>query len=685
MQKDFFTMNMNDKITVLSGVAKKRAELYQKLGIVTVGDLLEHFPRDYIDYTEPVKITDAQINENAVIYARVKAKLPAARIRQGLVLYKAVLDDGSDQITVTIYNNRFAYDALTVGKEYRLYGRISSGFTRKELNSPIVIPADAPHLIMPKYHLTEGLTGQMLITNMEQALSCVTEQIEEFLPKEICQRFKLCTEEYAYRNIHFPESSHGAKISRHRLGFDELVVMQCSMGLLKNDTKEITGCKMTPADIKQFWNSLPFEPTNAQQRATCDIMADMCKDAPMNRLVQGDVGSGKTAVAAAACWFAAQNGCQSALMAPTEILARQHYSTLKDFLEPLGITVGCLTGSITPKEKAQLKSKLADGSCTVVTGTHALISESTEFMQLGLVITDEQHRFGVNQRRLFAMKGEKPHKLVMSATPIPRTLALIMYGDLDISIINELPKGRQPIKTHAVTGKLRSRALGFVRQALDEGRQAYIVCPMIDESDSSAELQAAAAYAEKISHGELKGYSIGLLHGKMPAAQKDEVMAQFKSGEIQVLVSTTVIEVGVDVPNATVIMIESSDRFGLSQLHQLRGRVGRGKYSSTCILLTDNLTEETRSRLRIMSSTTDGFVIAEEDLKMRGAGDFFGSRQSGLPPLKAADLYNDRELLADTSAAAKLLLEASPDLKKYPLLRQKALALLEQTGAEGMN
>ena len=321
----------------------------------------------------------------------------------------------------------------------------------------------------------------------------------------------------------------------------------------------------------------------------------------------------------------------------------------------------------------------------MITGTHALISESTEFKRLGLVITDEQHRFGVNQRKLFAMKGEKPHKLVMSATPIPRTLALIVYGDLDISVINELPKGRQPVETYAVTGKLRSRALGFVKKELDAGRQGYIVCPMIDDENGESEIQAAAAYAKKISENELKGYSIGLLHGKMLPAEKDAVMADFKEGKISLLVSTTVIEVGVDVPNATVIMIESADRFGLSQLHQLRGRVGRGKYKSTCILVTDTATEETRARLKIISSTSDGFAIAEEDLKLRGAGDFFGSRQSGLPPLKAADLYNDRELLADTSTAAKMLLERSPDLSEFPLLKRRAETLLSQNGAEGMN
>lgn len=678
-------MKMTDKITALSGVAAKRAVLYNKLGIETVGDLIEHFPKSYTDYSETVKIADAPINEQAVIKGFVTKKIPAARIRQGLVLYKVIVDDGSDTLTVVLYNNRFAYEALELDKEYRLFGRISGGFTRKEMNTPQVIAADETRLIRPKYALTEGLSPQMVITNMTEALRCVSEQVEEFIPDDIRHKYELCTEEYALRNIHFPESAHAAEISRRRLGFDELLVMQCAMGLLRDRSREVTGCPMKPVDIGEFERSLPFEMTGAQKRACGEIFKDMCGITPMNRLVQGDVGSGKTAVAAAACWFAYKNGCQSALMAPTEILARQHYATLKSFLEPLGINVGCLTGSMTQKQKNEIKAQLKSGDINVITGTHALISESTEFERLGLVITDEQHRFGVNQRKLFAMKGEKPHKLVMSATPIPRTLSLIIYGDLDISIINELPKGRQPVETYAVTGKLRSRALGFVKKELDAGRQGYIVCPMIDETDGNSELQAAKAYAEKIAAGELKGYTVGLLHGKMLPAEKDAVMADFKEGKIQLLVSTTVIEVGVDVPNATVIMIESSDRFGLSQLHQLRGRVGRGQYKSTCILLTDNATEETRARLKIMSSLHDGFAIAEEDLKMRGGGDFFGSRQSGLPPLKVADLYSDRQLLGDSSNAAKEILKNSPDLSEYPVLKEKAELLLDENGSEGMN
>ncbi|MBQ5333592.1 MAG: ATP-dependent DNA helicase RecG [Oscillospiraceae bacterium] len=484
-------MKITDKITALSGVAAKRAAIYNKLGIETVGDLISHYPKDYIDYSETVKIADAPVNEQAVIKGFVTQKIPAARIRQGLVIYKVIVDDGSDTLTVVLYNNRFAYEALEKDKEYRLFGRVTGGFTRKEMNTPQIIPAEETRLIRPKYSLTEGLTAQMVITNMTEALRSVSEQIEEFIPDDIRQRYELCTEEYACRNIHFPESSHAAEISRRRLGFDELLIMQCAMGLMRDRSRETTGCPMKMKDIAEFEASLPFEMTGAQKKACGEIFSDMCGQTPMNRLVQGDVGSGKTAVAAAACWLAAENGCQSALMAPTEILARQHYATLKGFLEPMGIKVGCLTGSMTQKKKNEIKAELSSGEINVITGTHALISESTEFKRLGLVITDEQHRFGVNQRKLFAMKGEKPHKLVMSATPIPRTLSLIIYGDLDISIINELPKGRQPVETYAVTGKLRSRALGFVKKELDAGRQGYIVCPMVEETDAAGELQAA--------------------------------------------------------------------------------------------------------------------------------------------------------------------------------------------------
>ncbi|MCR5168402.1 MAG: ATP-dependent DNA helicase RecG [Oscillospiraceae bacterium] len=677
-------MDINSPIEALPGIGKKRAELYHKLGIHTMEELIFYFPRDYIDYTTPVPIGEAPINEHSVISAVIKQKLPAARIRPGLTLYKLVGADDTDSVTITYYNNPYAADKLTVGSEYRFFGRVTGGFMRKEMNSPQYIGSDEQCMCRPVYKLTEGLTANMLTQNMLAALKCVGDDHPDPLPAAIRQKYELCTEGYALHNIHFPESDHGAELARRRLSFDELLILSLGMSVLKYRNRQTTAHTMDIFDISEFFRALPFEPTNAQKRVCGEIFADMCGKYPMNRLVQGDVGSGKTAVAAAACWLAVKNGCQAALMAPTEILAVQHAGTLSGFLSPLGIKVACLTGSLTPKRKKEIREQLADGSIDVVAGTHALISESTEFRSLGLVITDEQHRFGVNQRKAFAGKGDSPHKLVMSATPIPRTLGLIIYGDLDISVLDELPRGRSPVETYAVTGKLRSRALGFVKKQLEEGRQGYIVCPLITDSEQS-EAMAAQSYKEKLENGMFSGYTVGLLHGQMSGAEKDAVMADFKDGKIDLLVCTTVVEVGVDVPNATIMMIENADRFGLSQLHQLRGRVGRGKYKSSCILLTDNLNDETRERLKIISSTNDGFRISDEDMRLRGMGDFFGERQHGIMQLKIADIAGDRKLLSQTQQAAGELLENDPTLDRYPLLKTRIEKLFSQNAENGMN
>lgn len=678
-------MKINSPITELNGVGAKRAELYKKLNIHTVGDLLEHYPRGYIDYSCPQEIQSAQVYEHAVIKALVTKKIPAARIRQGLVIYKVIVSDGSDNMTITLYNNRFAYEALTLGEEYIFSGKVSGNFTRKEMNTPMFIKADETHLLRPVYSLTEGLTSNMLITNITQALQSVDEgEFVDHIPNFIRQKYKLPAFEYSMQNIHFPGDSNIALAAKKRIAFDELLTLQLGMMMIKKRSRTLAGCKMSPDSrvMKEFAEKLPFTLTNAQLHASEEIIADMCRDYPMNRLIQGDVGSGKTAVAAAAALFAYKNGTQTALMAPTEILARQHYGTLKALLEPHGIKVCCLTGSIPQKQRKILNAQIAAGEFDVITGTHALISDSTEFKRLGLVIMDEQHRFGVNQRARLAGKGENPHRLVMSATPIPRTLALIIYGDLDISVLNELPKGRQKIETFAVTSKLRSRAYGFIKKQLDEGRQAYIVCPMIEEGES--ELAAAEAYAKTLSQGEFRDYSIGLLHGKMSALEKDEAMERFKSGEIKLMVATTVVEVGVDVPNASVIMIENAERFGLSQLHQLRGRVGRGSFQSYCILVAGTVNDETRERLKIMTETSDGFKISEYDLKLRGAGDFFGERQHGLPEMKMADIASDRELISKAQAAAKDIIDRSPDLNEYPLLKADIEKMFSSGAAEAL-
>ncbi|MCM1024034.1 MAG: ATP-dependent DNA helicase RecG [Prevotella sp.] len=664
-------MTKNTPIRQLKGVGEKRAELYSKIGIHTVGDLIFHFPRRYTDYSEHMPAELAPIGEHAVIKAMVVKKNPAARIRQGLTLYKVFAEDeGGTRFTVTYYNNRFAADALHEGEEYLFSGKVSGNFTRKEMNSPTVLKADEENLLRPVYPLTEGLTAAMVTANVTEVLTQAGDGFfADALPDGLRLEYSLSTLEYALKNIHFPKDGHAAEIARRRLAFDELLRLQLGMILIKDRTRAETGCKMSPRpkDMEDFFKSLPFEMTNAQKRAADDIVGDMLGGSPMNRLLQGDVGSGKTAVAAAAALFAAKNGYQTALMAPTEILAAQHFATLSEMLEPLGVSVCRVTGSMTKKQRAETAEKIASGDCKVAVGTHALISGSTVFGNLGLVITDEQHRFGVGQRSALAEKGVDPHKLVMSATPIPRTLALIIYGDLDISVLNELPKGRQKTETYAVTSKLRERALGFVKKQLDEGGQAYIVCPMIEENEN--ELAAAKGYAEGLKKTVLAEYRAGLLHGKMHAAEKDRVMTAFKEHELDILVATTVVEVGVDVPNANIIVIENADRFGLSQLHQLRGRVGRGKSKSYCVLIAGNVTDESRQRLEIMTKTSDGFEISEYDLKMRGAGDFFGSRQHGLPDLKIADIAADRELLADCQRAARELLAESPGLEKFPALK----------------
>lgn len=655
-------MKLSDSITVLNGVGAKRAELYKKLGIETVRDLLYHFPRNYIDYSSPVFISDSVLNENNVLCVRIEKRLSPAFIRKGMTIFKAVASDESGEITIVIYNSEYLFNTLSTGGKYILYGKVTGNLLRREITSPMILKADSECKIQPVYHITEGLTQQMMRVTVKNALPALDGEIYEPVPKRYLIPNNLASLVFALENIHFPKDARSLSIARNRLVFDEFLILQLGMSMIKGKSRLETGCTMKAVSLQRFSESLPFEMTGAQKNAVADCVCDMQKKSAMNRLVQGDVGSGKTAVAAACAYFAAKNGFQTALMAPTEILATQHYETLRKFLEPLGIRVCLLTGSMTVRNKNLTKKLLVQGDFEVAVGTHALIQSDTYFNNLGLVITDEQHRFGVEQRALLSQKGNNPHKLVMSATPIPRTLALMIYGDLDISVLNELPKGRKPVNTYAVTGKLRDRAFNFVKERLDEGRQAYIVCPMIEETE--LDLQSVEKYSAEISQNQFKDYNVGLLHGKMPAEKKEEIMTEFKRGEIQLLVSTTVVEVGVDVPNAAVMVIENADRFGLSQLHQLRGRVGRGEHQSYCILITDNVTEDSKNRLKILSKTNDGFKISEEDLKLRGPGDFFGQRQHGLPSLKIADMAENIEVLHQAQQAAKKILEEDYDLSK---------------------
>lgn len=655
-------LKLNDNVTYLKGVGPKRAENYKKLSVKTVKDLLYHFPRDYIDLTSPTVIKDTQIGETYAIAGRVVRKLPPARIRKGMTIFKAVFTDDEEDLTVIIYNSEYLFNSLILGEPIILYGKISGNMVRKEMNSPTVFKIGAGANMQPVYPMTEGITQNLIRENIKNALSLLNGRIYEPVPSGILKRHELCSLPYALYNIHFPKDDYSFNTAKRRLVFDELLTLGLGMLMLKGRNREQTPNRLSGADIDDFYKSLPFSLTECQKTSIDECISDMKKDFPMNRLLQGDVGSGKTAVAAAVSYFVFKNKKQTALMAPTEILAAQHYETFKAFLEPLGVNVGLLVGSLTPKQKSEMYQKIQDGEIDVIVGTQALYQQSVSFCDLAFVITDEQHRFGVDQRASLSKKGVNPHVLVMSATPIPRTLALMIYGDLDISVLNELPKGRQKIQTYAVTGRLRQRAYAFIKKELDEGRQAYIVCPMIEENESG--LKSVKTYAENLAVNDLSGYIIGLLHGKMKAAEKEKIMADFKSGSIDVLVSTTVVEVGVDVPNATVIMIENSERFGLSQLHQLRGRVGRGSEQSYCILVTDNPTEDCRKRLKIMSEVSDGFELSRQDLKMRGPGDFFGSKQHGLPKLKIADMSEDIEVLKDAQEEAKRIFESDPSLKQ---------------------
>lgn len=639
---------LDNDVICLKGVGPKMVARLAKLDIYKIKDLLSHYPANYLDITNPVPIADTVIDENNVVAVTVVKKSRPIMIRRGMTIYKLVVTDDVSDMQVTIYNSQYLYDSLQEGKSYILYGKVTGNFTSREMSSPQVLNI-ASERILPIYHLTEGVSQKSLRECVKKALEMIDDSVE-FLDEATLTKLGLVSESDAIMAIHFPSSQNDIALARKRLSFDELLTLMLAMNALRTENRQATGCTMQKIQIDEFYKALPFEPTNAQKRAIDECICDMTNSVPMNRLILGDVGSGKTVIAAACCYFAYKNKMQSSLMVPTEILATQHYKTLNSLLTPLGVRVALLTGSLTAKEKSALRSQISHGDWDVVVGTHALFQDATEFKNQGLVITDEQHRFGVEQRAKLASKGNNPHKLVMSATPIPRTLALMIYGELDISYLDELPKGRKAIETYAVTGKLRNRAYDFVKARLDEGRQAYIVCPAIDETVSPDE-KAVLEYAAEIQKNAFANYRVGVLHGKMPSIEKDRIMSEFKDGKIDILVATSVVEVGVDVSNAAVMLIENADRFGLSQLHQLRGRVGRGQYQSYCILISDNPSEVSRQRLKILASTGDGFAVSQADLDMRGPGDFFGSAQHGLPKLKIAALADSDTLkIAQTAA-----------------------------------
>ncbi len=675
--------NLSDPITILKGIGPAKAKLFNQLNIFMLEDLICHFPRGYEDRTQLIPIEKLQPDIPACFRAMVMNTPRTTHIRKGLDLTKVQVADHTARLNLTFFNNKFAAEQLRYGQEYIFYGAVSGDFIGYNMTNPVFEALDSTPVttrrILPIYPLTAGLTNGAVLKAVRQALS-ICDVPREIIPVEIREKFGILPAERAYFAIHEPNDMAEAELAKKRLIFEEFFIFSAGLSLMRAARAEKHCPPYENLNLQPFYGALPFELTGAQNRVIGQILEDFQRGTPMNRLCQGDVGSGKTMVAAAAAYCAVTNGHQAALMAPTEILAEQHYASLSKLLGPLGIRVGLLTGSLTPKNKTLLREKIGAGEIDLVVGTHALVTDKTVFADLGLVIADEQHRFGVNQRSKLSAKGDAPHLLVMSATPIPRTLALLMYGDLDVSILDELPPGRQTVDTFLVNESYRPRINAFIRKHAQNGNQIYVVCPAVEETDGMS-LKAATEWADTLQNTVFPDLKIALLHGQMKGAEKDAVMSAFARGEADVLVATTVIEVGVDVPNATLMVIEDADRFGLSQLHQLRGRVGRGKDKSYCILTSHNRSPDTRARLKAFCQTTDGFKIAQEDLKMRGPGDFFGSRQSGLPAFRMANLGSDLDTLSIAQSASRDWIEqhGDADTPEGHALRQRIRTLFERS------
>ena len=682
--------DLNTDVRYIKGIGEKKAQALNKLGVFSLRDLVSFFPRKYEDRSSVKPIALTCEGESVCVEAMVADTPRLTRVRRGLDIVKLRAVDDSGALDITYFNMPYARDNLQRGETYVFFGKIETNGPRRGMVNPVFEKAEGErHVtgrIVPVYRVAAGLSQRVMQQAVRQGLDACLEELPDVLPHSVRERCGLAQTGYAYENIHFPADFEALELARRRLIFEELFVLACALGRMRGERARESGIRMEKSELERFWAALPFEPTGAQRRAVEDGIRDMNSGAVMNRLIQGDVGSGKTLVAAALIWHCAENGYMSAFMAPTEILAEQHYHTLSELLTPLGLRVGKLTGSMTAKEKRLARGALKNGDYDLVIGTHALFSADVEYEKLGLAVTDEQHRFGVGQRSALIGKGQKPHVLVMSATPIPRTLALIIYGDLDVSIIDELPPGRQKVDTFAVDESYRERLNGFIRKLAGEGRQIFVVCPMVEENDELPQkLKSAEEHAKELQENfpELR---VACVHGKMKAKDKDTIMSAMAAGEIDILVATTVIEVGVDVPNAALIVVENAERFGLSQLHQLRGRVGRGKHKSWCILVSDNDGDENRARLNIMTKTNDGFKISEEDLRLRGPGDFFGSRQHGLPEMHVADLGADVNVLQKAQQEAALLLAGDPGLAapEHAALRESVERLLK-SNADSFN
>lgn len=669
---------LKKSIKYIKGVGETRTKLFEKLGIFCVEDLITCFPRDYEDRSNLKKIIELEDGESCTFEGMIMSKVSERRIRKGFTLYQVYIKDDTGTIIGTWYNQPFIKKVFVVGERYIFYGKIARKFKSFQVQNPVYEKAEGQEFkntmkIVPVYPSTASLKQNTIRSVIGSALELVGGMIEDVVPKWIRNTYYLSDINYAISNIHFPKSDEDFKNARYRLVFEELLLLQ--LGLLSIKTALGDGKKgiefgAHKEELKVFIGSIGFTLTGAQQRVLEEIERDMESNRVMNRLVQGDVGSGKTVVAALALFKAVKSGYQGTLMVPTEILAKQHFESLKGLMEKNGVTTALLVGSQTKKQKSEVLSKIEGGEVDLVIGTHALIEENVRFHRLGLVITDEQHRFGVRQRAILSNKGDNPDVLVMTATPIPRTLALILYGDLDISIIDELPPGRKPVETYSVDNDMRERINAFIRKNVLEGRQVYVVCPLVEESDS-VEAKSALETAEKIANEDFKDLRVGLVHGKMHAKDKEDVMQRFASGEIDILVSTTVIEVGVNVPNATLMVIENAERFGLAQLHQLRGRVGRGLHQSYCILYNESKSKVSKERMKVMQMSNDGFVISEKDLELRGPGEFFGTRQHGIPDLKIANLYRDMDVLKKAQEAALEVLRRDKELSQEENLKLK--------------
>ena len=677
------TLTPDTPVRYLKGVGPKTAERFEKLGILTLADLLCHYPRRYLDFSRPYSIAEAPLDTECVVKAEVFAK-PAGRILPGgRRMERITAGDDVSSLEVTWFNNPYAAQKLELGQEYYFQGIVTGGMLRRQMVNPQVRTGmqiqSAPFEAV--YPQTEGLTSSAIGKCVRQLLPHA-ELLPDPLPPAMLQKYRLLPKAEAVRAIHCPKTEDEAFAARRRLIYEELLILQLGIGRMKNRGAAATGAPMRPLDPEPFWASLPFSPTGAQRRAVGEILTDMAGDTSMNRLLQGDVGSGKTLVAAAAIWACIRSGYQAALLAPTEILASQHAENLNRLLAPFGMRVALLTGGMKAAVRRTTLTAIREDQADLVVGTHAILSEGVAFARLGLAVVDEQHRFGVRQRGMLAEKAENPHLLVMSATPIPRTLGLLLYGDLDISILDELPPGRKPVKTRCITGKKRRDLYGFLDREIGAGRQVYIVCPAIEDTPDGG-LNAVKTYYEDVAKALLPERRVGLMHGKLKPKEKAAVMEDFKEGRLDALVSTTVIEVGVDVPNATVMVIENAERYGLSALHQLRGRVGRGAAESWCFLVSDNAGENVQKRLKFLCSTSDGFAVAQYDLETRGPGDFFGSRQHGLPTLQIADLMNDTRTLHAAQSEAALMLTEDPLLTQpeHALLAQQVQQMFEKAGA----